>query len=109
MMPEGIQCSYASPEHVTEDSVYFSAPQDSPEASSEECPGTLYELLESRLWATYASLDRNASHEDRWRFGGSWLLLYKAIQTCPSNDSYNILRDGTQDANENMMLLGMLC
>jgi hypothetical protein len=39
------------------------------------------------------------SDEDRWKFRGSWLLLFKAIQ---------VLRNGAQDANEKRMLLEML-
>jgi hypothetical protein len=63
-------------------------------ASTVEPVNTLYELLDSRLKALYASRDRYAAHEVRWKFRGSWLLLHMAIQACPSNDSYDIFRNG---------------
>lgn len=107
-VPEGVQHIDHSSEHVSEDSIYSKALQGVPEISSEKCPSTLYELSEGRLRGTYASRDRNASHEDRWRFRGSWLLLYKVIQACPSNDSYDVLQNGARDANEKRMLLRML-
>ena len=91
----------------------YSSPQgdvldDEPETDSEKCNDTLYELLEGRLRATYASRNRDVSHQDRWRFRGSWLLLYKAIQTCALNDSCDILRACAHDTNEKRLLLEML-
>ncbi|KAH7394360.1 hypothetical protein BKA66DRAFT_567310 [Pyrenochaeta sp. MPI-SDFR-AT-0127] len=69
---------------------------------------TLYKLLESKLKESYASRDRNMSHEDRWRFRGSWLLLHMAIQACPSNDCYNIFRDKNDVPDESQLLLELL-
>ena len=97
-LPEGVQCSKPSSQYASQDSVYFKPPQDSPRTphiSSEECPGTLYELLEGRLRATYASRDRDMSHEDRWRFRGSWLVLHRAIQGCRSDKSDDASSVGT--------------
>jgi hypothetical protein len=107
-VPEGVQHIDQPTEHASEGSVYSKAPQDVLESGSEKCLSTLYGLLEGSLRATYTSRNRNASHEDRWRFRGSWLLLYKAIQVCPSNDNYDALQYGAQDANEKRMLLEML-
>jgi hypothetical protein len=107
-VPEGVQHIDQPTEHASEGSVYSKAPQDVLESGSEKCLTTLYGLLEGRLRAAYASRDRNASHEDRWRFRGSWLLLYKAIQVCPSNDNCDAHRYGAQDAYEKRMLLEML-
>jgi hypothetical protein len=53
-------------------------------------PGTLYELLEDDLKIVYAARDRDMSHEDRWLFRGSWLVLWSALQACPSNACYDI-------------------
>jgi hypothetical protein len=107
-VPEGVQHIDQPTEHTSEGSVYSKVPQDVLESGSEKCLSTLYGLLEGSLRATYTSRNRNASHEDRWRFRGSWLLLYKAIQVCPSNDNYDALQYGAQDASEKRMLLEML-
>lgn len=48
------------------------------------------------------------SHDDRWRFRGAWLLLYMAIQACPSNDSYDIFRDGNTGLCDNEAFLELL-
>jgi hypothetical protein len=107
-VPEDVQYSGVLSECVSEGSVYSKAPQGSPETSSEKRPSTLYELMERRLRATYASRDRNMSHEDRWKFRGSWLLLYKAIQACPSNGSGNGFQYGAKETNDYIMLLDVL-
>jgi hypothetical protein len=107
-VPEDVQYSGVLSECVSEGSVYSKAPQGSPETSSEKRPSTLYELMERRIRATYASRDRNMSHEDRWKFRGSWLLLYKAIQACPSNGSGNGFQYGAKETNDYIMLLDML-
>jgi hypothetical protein len=59
---------------------------------TEEVPSTRYEVLDTKLKALYASRDRDVSHAERWRFRGSWLVLYMAIQACPSNDCYKVFR-----------------
>ncbi|KAI4604892.1 hypothetical protein J4E83_010940 [Alternaria metachromatica] len=110
-LPRGVQCSKPSSQRAGQDSVYSRPPQDSPrtpQTSRENCPGTLYDLLESRLRATYASRDRDMSHEDRWRFRGSWLVLHRAIQGCRSEKSDDASSVGTDEASENTMLLDML-
>ena len=110
-LPQGIQCSKPSSQHAGQDSVYSKPPQDSPRTShisSEERPGTLYGLLENRLRATYASRDRDMSHEDRWRFRGSWLVLHRAIQGCRPDKSDDASSVSTDKASENTMLLNML-
>ncbi|KAL1795387.1 hypothetical protein ACET3X_007203 [Alternaria dauci] len=111
-VPESLQNTDQPPHHFSEGTVYSSSPEDvsghDSETSSEKCHDTLYELLESRLRATYASRNRDVSHEDRWRFRGSWLLLYKAIQTCPSNDSYDVLCPCAHDADEQKLMLEMM-
>ncbi|KAH7080192.1 hypothetical protein BKA63DRAFT_590613 [Paraphoma chrysanthemicola] len=56
-------------------------------------PSTLYQVLEGRLKALYASRDRTMSHQDRFRFRGSWLVLWTALQACPSNESFDIFRE----------------
>jgi len=48
------------------------------------------------------------SHEDRWRFRGSWLVLHRAIQGCRSDKSDDASGVGTDGASENTMLLDML-
>ncbi|KAG9187952.1 hypothetical protein G6011_01875 [Alternaria panax] len=109
---EGVQHIDELPQYVNGGSVYSKAPEDAPEIVPEpdrdKCNGTPYELLEGRLRAVYASRDRDASHKDRWRFRGSWLLLHKAIQACPSNDSWGTSLSGTRDDIEKRMLLEML-
>ncbi|KAI4916127.1 hypothetical protein J4E90_004573 [Alternaria incomplexa] len=110
-LPQGFQCSEPSSQHAGQDSVYSKPPQDSPrtlQTSRENCPSTLYDLLESRLRATYASRDRDMPHEDRWRFRGSWLVLHRAIQGCRSDKGDNASSVGTDGASESTMLLDML-
>ena len=107
--PKNLHYVNRLPMDVSEATAY-SSPQgdvldDEPETDSEKCNDTLYELLEGRLRATYASRNRDVSHQDRWRFRGSWLLLYKAIQTCASNDGCDILRACAHDTNEKRLLL----
>jgi hypothetical protein len=67
-------------------------------------PGTLYELLEDDLKAVYAARNRNLSHENRWIFCGSWLVLWAALQACPLNACYDIFGD----PKESMTLLDIL-
>lgn len=69
-------------------------------------PNTFYMLLEGRLKALYAARDRNTAPEDRWRFRGSWLVLWFALQSCASNDSYDIFRDAKPD--ETAFLISLL-
>ncbi|KAI4920833.1 hypothetical protein J4E85_008948 [Alternaria conjuncta] len=110
-LPQGVQCSNLSSHHAGQDSVYSKPPQNSPgtpQISRENCPGTLYDLLESRLRATYDSRDRDMSHEDRWRFRGSWLVLHKAIQGCRPDESDDASSIGTNGSSESTMLLDML-
>lgn len=75
---------------------------------SETRISTLYELLDSKLKESYASRDRDMAPELRWKFRGSFLLLYLAIQACSSNDSYDIIRDNKGPINEEKMLLEVL-
>ncbi|KAH7086504.1 hypothetical protein FB567DRAFT_561185 [Paraphoma chrysanthemicola] len=63
------------------------------EAQKVDVPSTLYQVLEGRLKALYASRDRTMSHQDRFRFHGSWLVLWTALQACPSNESFDIFRE----------------
>jgi hypothetical protein len=44
-----------------------------------EAVNTLHELLENRLKTLYASRDRYAAQDVRWKFRGSFLLLHMAI------------------------------
>jgi hypothetical protein len=60
-------------------------------------PSTLYELLEGHLRAMWASRDCHVSHKDRWQFRGSWLVLYMAVQSCPSNTCYDIFEGPKAD------------
>ena len=64
--------------------VLLRQPEDDLEIDSESCLDTLYELLQSRFRATQASRNHDVYRQDRCTFRGSWLLLYKAIETCPS-------------------------
>ncbi|KAH7391060.1 hypothetical protein DE146DRAFT_724384 [Phaeosphaeria sp. MPI-PUGE-AT-0046c] len=66
---------------------------------------TLYELLEGHLKTTWASRDRDVSHKYRWQFRGGWLVLWMALQACPSNPSYNILEGAKTD--ETALLLDL--
>jgi hypothetical protein len=59
---------------------------------SEDAPSTEYELLDAKLKVLYASRDRDMMHTQRWQFRGAWLVLYMAIQACPSSSSYDVLR-----------------
>jgi hypothetical protein len=54
----------------------------------------------------WASRDHNVSHKDRWQFRGSWLVLWTALQACPSNASYDVF-DGPK-TDEKVLLLEML-
>jgi hypothetical protein len=73
-----------------------------------EAVNTLHELLENRLKTLYASRDRYAAHDVRWKFRGSFLLLHMAIQAHPSNDSYDIFRDGKNAPDEGMSAADLL-
>jgi hypothetical protein len=68
-------------------------PEVSQHTMSEEAPSTEYELLDAKLKVLYASRDRDMTHTQRWQFRGAWLVLYMAIQACPSSSSYDVLRD----------------
>jgi hypothetical protein len=68
-------------------------------------PHTLYELLEDHLWAVWASRDCDVSHKDRWQFRGSWLVLWMALQTCPSNACYNVFKGPNVDETELLLEL----
>ncbi|KAJ4366304.1 hypothetical protein N0V83_007940 [Neocucurbitaria cava] len=80
----------------------------STEAQSQVDFTTSYELLETKLKELYASRDRDMPGEERWKYRGSWLLLHMAIQACPSNDSYNVFREGAAAPEDSSMLLELL-
>jgi hypothetical protein len=67
-------------------------------------PVTLYEFLEDSLKAVYTTRNRNMSDRHRWLFRGSWMILWSALQACPSNACYDILGGPT----ESMTLLDLL-
>jgi hypothetical protein len=67
---------------------------------------TFYDLLESRLRTMWASRDRDVSPKGRWQFRGSWLVLWTALQACPSNPSYDIIEG--HKADETPLLLELL-
>jgi hypothetical protein len=69
-------------------------------------PNTLYELLEEQLRTLWAVRDRSVSHKERWQFRGSWLVLWNAVQACPSNPCYDIC-EGPR-ADETALLLQLL-
>ncbi|KAF1851576.1 uncharacterized protein K460DRAFT_401590 [Cucurbitaria berberidis CBS 394.84] len=81
---------------------------EEPETNSQKGFTTLYELLETKLKELYTSRERDLPDEERWKFRGSCLLLHMAIQACPSNDSYNIFREGKSAPDESKMLLELL-
>lgn len=66
---------------------------------------TLYELLEGHLKTTWASRDRDVCHKNHWLFRGAWLVLWMALQACPSNTSYDIFED--PKADETALLLDL--
>ncbi|KAF2033171.1 hypothetical protein EK21DRAFT_109305 [Setomelanomma holmii] len=61
-------------------------------ADSAQVPSTLYKALEGRLRALYVARDLDVSHQERFRFRGSWLVLWTALQACPSNEAFDIFR-----------------
>lgn len=69
---------------------------------------TSYELLEIKLKELYVSRNRDMPGEERWKYRGSWLLLHMAIQACPSNDSYDVFREGAAAPEDSSMLLELL-
>ncbi|KAF1914176.1 hypothetical protein BDU57DRAFT_540155 [Ampelomyces quisqualis] len=96
-------------EHVDVVSVEALNPLDieiSQLAARSEHTSTLYDLLEGRLKAVWASRDRDVSHKERWQFRGSWLVLWTALQACPSNASYDIFE--SPKADETALLLELL-
>lgn len=108
---EEVQCSDTSSLSLHESSVYSQPQEETPSTPETGCKNrddTLYRHLESNLKTAYAAHGRDMTHEARWRFRGSWLLLYKAIQACPSNDSFAINEDSGSPPNESRMLLEML-
>jgi hypothetical protein len=50
--------------------------------------------MEGRLTAMWQSRtrDNTMSHDDRWLLRGSYMVLWMALQACPSNDSYDVFR-----------------
>ncbi|KAG9383011.1 hypothetical protein A1F94_006932 [Pyrenophora tritici-repentis] len=110
-IPGGRQDCSEVTETASEGSVSTKPVQDShsvAEVGAKKGGNALYELLQNKLKASYASRVLKASHEARWSFRGSWLLLYMATQACPSNDSYNIFRGDQGPPDESQMLLDLL-
>lgn len=54
----------------------------------------------------WVSRDRDASLQDYWRFRCSWLVLWNAVQACPSNACYDVF-EGPK-ADETALLLDLL-
>ncbi|KAF1946787.1 hypothetical protein EJ02DRAFT_366196, partial [Clathrospora elynae] len=106
--PRGPQYISVFSDWSSDSSVCSELPQDGAPTTTSKGISTLYELLDSRLKDMDTYRDRNMSDEIRWKFRGSRLLLSMAIQACPSNDSYDIFRDGTAAPDDSLMLLGML-
>lgn len=69
---------------------------------------TLYGLLTTKLKMLYASRERYAPLEERWKFRGAWLLLDMATQCCASNPSFSISRGEHSAADEASLLLQVL-
>jgi hypothetical protein len=78
------------------------------EVESEKGFNTLYDLLESSLWAMWTSRDFNMSLDARFKFRGNWLVLFMAIQACPCNDRYKIFMAAQDDKKMVLWLLHML-
>ncbi|RAR06250.1 MFS general substrate transporter [Stemphylium lycopersici] len=107
----GAQCTDTPSLSLHESSVYSPSQEETPTIPGIGCGNhddTLYTRLESNLKTIYATRNCDMTHQARWRFRGSWLLLYKAIQACPSNDSFGISEDSGRPPNESRMLLEML-
>lgn len=76
---------------------------------SAQHPSTLHELLESQLKALWSSRDHSMSEKERWQFRGSWLVLWNAVQACPSNPSYDIFDGLKKDETALLLQLIELC
>ena len=49
------------------------------------------------------------SEKERWEFRGSWLVLWNAVQTCPSNPSFDIFDGLKKDETALLLQLIELC
>ncbi|KAF2128028.1 hypothetical protein P153DRAFT_294026 [Dothidotthia symphoricarpi CBS 119687] len=100
--------TFAEPSIETVSTEFLHDDSSRPSTETRKASNTLHELLDARLKATYASRDRDMSHDERWQLRGSYLVLSSAIQSCPSNPIYDIFRDDKSAMNESGLLLEVL-
>ena len=82
-------------------------PKPNPTFPVPKC-GTFYELMESKVNEWYKTRPTDLPLEERFKVRGTALLLYIALQTCSSNPSFDILRNGKPTPSEATFILGIL-
>ncbi|KAF2864849.1 hypothetical protein BDV95DRAFT_613208 [Massariosphaeria phaeospora] len=77
-------------------STYITAVTSNEDETSTLAQG-FYEWMEFKRDEWYKNRPRDIPHEERWAIRGIAIIICIALQNCPSNPIYDILRDGEQD------------